>query len=145
MIYRHTQTGWLILTALLVSLSALVVAAIQTPLRALFIPMAILFLALTVTMASLTVTVEGGWLEVRFGRGPIRRRIALADIRAVRRVRNRWLYGWGIRLTPHGWLWNIAGLDAVELDLEGGRRFRIGTDEPDALIAALRFATAERL
>ena len=31
----------------------------------------------------------------------------------------------------------MAGLDAVELHLTNGRRLRIGTDQPDALAAAI--------
>lgn len=31
----------------------------------------------------------------------------------------------------------MAGLDAVELRLTNGRRLQIGTDEPDALAAAI--------
>jgi hypothetical protein len=34
-------------------------------------------------------------------------------------------------------LWNVSGFDAVELVLDDGRRFRIGTDEPLALAAAI--------
>ncbi len=53
---------------------------------------------------------------------------------------NRWYYGWGIRLTPHGRLYNLSGLEAVEVQLNTGKKFRIGTDEPDALVRALRAA-----
>jgi hypothetical protein len=88
----------------------------------------------------LTVLVTSPALHVRFGIGWIRRRIPIANVRSVQLVRNRWYYGWGIRLTPHGWLWNVSGLDAVELELTSGRRFRIGTDEPKALEAAIRRA-----
>ncbi len=56
---------------------------------------------------------------------------------AARIVRNRWWYGFGIRLIPHGSLWNAWGLDAVELDLATGKVLRIGTDEPEALLAAI--------
>jgi hypothetical protein len=34
-------------------------------------------------------------------------------------------------------LWNVSGFEAVELDLPGGRRFRVGTDEPAELVAAI--------
>ena len=88
----------------------------------------------------LTVSLSDQAIHVRFGVGLIRRRIPIADVQSVQAVRNAWYYGWGIRLTPHGWLWNVAGLDAVELELKGGRRFRIGTDEPGALEAAIRRA-----
>ena len=78
-----------------------------------------------------------GAVKLRFGVGLIRRTIPLGRIQAAARVRNRWWYGWGIHLTPHGWLWNVAGLDAVELRLEEGKVFRIGTDDPEGLEAAL--------
>ena len=46
--------------------------------------------------------------------GLIRRRIRIADIRSAAAVRNRWYYGWRLRLTPHGWLYNVSGLNAVQ-------------------------------
>ena len=55
----------------------------------------------------------------------------------MRRVRNKWWYGYGVRKVPNGWMYNVAGLDAVELELGEDRVFRIGTDDPAALMAAL--------
>jgi hypothetical protein len=46
-------------------------------------------------------------------------------------------YGWSIRLTPHGWLYSVSGLAAVELTLQDGKRLRIGTDEPERLCQAI--------
>ncbi|RMG47018.1 MAG: hypothetical protein D6718_04510 [Acidobacteria bacterium] len=94
---------------------------------------------------SLTVEIDEERLSVRFGPGIVRRRIPLSSIRAARPVRNRWYYGWGIRLTPHGWLFNVSGLRAVELEFHSGRRFRIGTDEPERLVAALESATGRSM
>jgi len=34
-------------------------------------------------------------------------------------------------------LWNVSGLRAVEFLLKDGSRFRIGTDEPEALVKAI--------
>ena len=45
--------------------------------------------------------------------------------------------GWGIRKVVGGWMFNVAGLDAVELGLSKGGLFRIGTDEPDQLLEAI--------
>ena len=52
--------------------------------------------------------------------------------------------GWGIRLIPNGWLWNVSGLGAVELSLVNGQRFRIGTDEPEQLATAIQGALKKR-
>ena len=86
----------------------------------------------------LTVEVNKDIVRLAFGFGIIHRSIPRERIAAVTRVRNRWWYSLGIRLTPHGWMWNISGLDAVELTYHDGKKFRIGTDEPEALLEALK-------
>lgn len=53
-------------------------------------------------------------------------------------MKNPWYYGWGIRLPPHGWLFNVSGLDAVEIELAFGRTFRVGTDRPGELAEAIQ-------
>jgi len=66
----------------------------------------------------------------RKGMSPAR----LAEIQSCRPVRNRWWYGWGIRwIGRRKWLFNVAGLDAVELAMKDGTIYRIGTDEPQKL------------
>jgi hypothetical protein len=57
-------------------------------------------------------------------------------VSAWQAVRNPWYVGWGIRMGPSGVVWNVSGLDAVELALSE-KRFRIGTDEPEALVEAI--------
>ena len=49
-----------------------------------------------------------------------------------------WWYGWGIHLTPYGWLYNVSGWDAVAITLRNGRRVSLGTDQPNELCAAIR-------
>jgi hypothetical protein len=93
---------------------------------------------LVVLFSTLTVIVQDGALGVFFGPGLIRRRIPLRRIRDVRTVRTPWYYGWGIRLTPAGWLWRVSGLAGVEIQFDDGHRFRIGSDEPDRLVEVLR-------
>ena len=39
---------------------------------------------------------------------------------------------------PSGWMFNVSGLDALELVLANGKRFRIGTDNPNDVIEARR-------
>jgi len=55
-------------------------------------------------------------------------------------IRIRWWYGWGIHLTPYGWLYNVSELDAVAITLRNGRKFALGTDDPDGLATAIRDA-----
>ena len=88
---------------------------------------------------TLTTTVDDASVVVQFGPvGLIRDRFEVTGIASARVVRNSPLHGVGIRYIHHGRLWNVWGLDAVELQLKNGTRFRIGTDEPHELLQALR-------
>ena len=88
----------------------------------------------------LTVTVSKDFIRLRFGVGVVHKNFAIADVESASVVRNKWWYGWGIRITPHGWLYNVSGYDAVEIVLKNGRYARIGTDEPKRLLAAIEAA-----
>ena len=90
-----------------------------------------------VIVSRLTATVDDRSVTAAFGWGWPARTVEMADVVAVREVRNSWWHGWGIRKVHHGWMYNIAGYDAVELELRSGKVFRIGTDEPAALLAAI--------
>ncbi len=89
-----------------------------------------------VLFSSLTVIVEDDVLRFYFGPGFWERRIPLDDVQRATRVRTSLLHGWGIHRTPHGWLYNVSGLDAVEVETST-ETFRIGTDEPERLRQAL--------
>ena len=45
--------------------------------------------------------------------------------------------GWGIRMGAHGWAYNVKGDRGVQLELRSGRRILIGSQESDALAAAI--------
>lgn len=99
-------------------------------------------LAATVFFSSLTVEVDDEELRFYFGPGFWTRRIPLADIQTAEVVRNSPFVGWGIRYIGRGWLYNVSGLDAVELDVQGEGVVRVGTDEPERLKEALDAARA---
>ena len=100
------------------------------------LPGLILFLA-ALLFYNLTVEVDDTEVRFAFGIGLIRKNYPLSDIAACQPVRNRALYGWGIHLTPHGWLYNVSGLDAVEIEFGNGKKIRLGTDEPAQLARAI--------
>jgi len=86
----------------------------------------------------LTTRVDAISLNLSFGIGVIRKSVLLKDIESAVSVKNRWWYGFGIRLTPHGWMWNMKGLSAIEITYKTGKKFRVGTTNPEGLLAALR-------
>lgn len=105
----------------------------------------ILFIgAITFWFSRLTFVVSGEAVRCYFGAGTPRRTLAGHTIIGFRKVRNKWYYGWGVRHFPGGWMYNVWGLDAMEFDLADGTKFRIGTDEPEDLLAALSVAIGLR-
>ncbi|QOJ15059.1 MAG: hypothetical protein HRU75_10565 [Planctomycetia bacterium] len=135
-IYQHTQIGYVTLLSLLAGLGFIAVVSAYFP-HPVAIAVGVVLAACAVLFSTLTVIVRDAALHVRFGPGLIRRTIPLSRIRSVRSVVTPWYYGWGIRLTPWGWLWNVSGLRAVELAFDNGHTFRIGTDEPEKLASVL--------
>ncbi len=134
--YRHTQVGYWMAGAM-VGLAAVIALRVQS--LTIFGVMCLVTTLASALFGTLTVIVDESSVQVRFGPvSLLRERIAVTDVTHARAVRNSPLYGWGVRYIPHGRLWNVWGLDAVELQLRNGTRFRIGTDEPEALLRALR-------
>ena len=135
--YRHTQIGYLLLVALGGALALILCLMLITGFNWIAVIVSIILAGCLWTFATLTVTLDSNKLEVRFGPGFIRLSFLLSDIVAHRVVVNPWYYGWGIRLIPDGWLYNVSGLWAVELRMANGKRFRIGTDDAEGLALAL--------
>ena len=138
--YSHTQTGALLRVAALLPVPFVVGAvalAHNTRVLAIGAPLIIIVSLTGFAFSSLTIEIDADALRWLFGLGVWKKRIALEDVASVTPVRNRWWYGFGIHRTPRGWLYNVAGLDAVEICLRNGRTLRLGTDEPGELIKAL--------
>jgi hypothetical protein len=103
----------------------------------LFLPLALVLAATGWVFSSLTVEVFPEELTWYFGPGFWRKSIQRREIASATPVRNKWWWGWGIHLTPRGWLYNVSGLEAVEIALRNGKTIRIGSDEATALAQAL--------
>ncbi len=139
--YQHTQLA-LRLGASLVGVGLLIVlGALVTDQPAEVVTVTVVVLVVlastAVVMSRLTVTVDTDEVRVAMGWGWPSRTVPLGDVTHVTAARGAWWHGIGIHRIPGGTLWNVAGLDAVELGLPSGRFLRIGTDDPDGLIAAL--------
>jgi len=134
--YEHTQTGGILL--IVGGSVALFFLARVSPFA--FGIVLLVFLG----FGALAVSIDHSHIVIRFGVPPLlgwfRKRVSLDTVQDYRTVRNSWLHGFGIRYIGNGWLYNVAGLDAVELRLTNGRRLRVGTDEPNALAAAIAHA-----
>jgi hypothetical protein len=134
MTYKHMQTGWVVLGVCVGLMLLFEFLPKQRVPREVFFPaLILLLLVIIILMGALTVEVDDVTIRLRFGVGLVRKTFSLADVASCKPVRNKWWWGWGIKCIPGGWLYNVSGLDAVELKLKNGKIFRIGTDEPQAL------------
>ena len=91
---------------------------------------------------SLTVRVSRSDIALSFGVGLIRKQFPIGDISSASIVQNRWYNGFGIRKIRGGWLYNVSGFDAIEIQLKNERKYRIGTNQPKELLAAVESALA---
>ena len=146
--YKHTQIGYLMLVVtlfVLVFFTWLQITARAEPPSYYsgtnFAITAIMALVLFIlaSFSTLAVVIDGQFLKISFGWGIFRKKFPLTEIVSVRKVKNHWYYGWGVRLWfwPKMWIFNVSGFDAIELTMKNGKIYRIGTDEPDILEEAL--------
>lgn len=99
----------------------------------------VVILAWILVFLRLRVIVTDSTIIAHFGTSKPRREYRFEDIKEVAATINPWWYGVGIRLMPSGgWLYNVAGNKSVELRFHKGHPFRIGTDQPENLLTALR-------
>ena len=140
--YEHTQPGTLMIVTLAVSALVCAAFAYSDTSASRWIPGAVALgmIVLAWLFSSLTVVVNDKEVQWYFGPGAWNYRMALSDIESAQPVRNSWINGWGIRVGPSFRLYNVSGLDAVELNLKNGDIRRIGTDDPAGLAKGLAAA-----
>ena len=147
-LYQHRQIGIAVLGItlaaflLLVDLAVVVIIFVTTA-SALFLgivsALILIVIASAIVFSSLTIQVTPTAVKWHFGFGLLNNAVPLSAIRAVREVKSAWWHGWGIRRLPgQTRLYAVSGLQAVELELEDGRKIRLGSDEAGKLSGAIR-------
>lgn len=134
--YKEFQPGWilfvLILPAQLLITYLYFNGLGDKPLdRNSFMIISLLNFLVCLLFYGLTTSITADKITASFGIGIIRKRILIKRIKSVEIVKNPWYYGWGIRFIPKGMLYNISGLDGVELRFKDTNSvIRIGTRQP---------------
>jgi hypothetical protein len=136
--YRHTQFAWVIWAILLWISSFLAVAAQLIGFNAGIVGFAALLLLVAVAFYGLTVEVNKDSREVSFWFGPGvgKKSLNFDEIDSVSAVRNSLRHGIGMRISNDGWVYAAAGFSAIEIALKDGMKYRIGTNDQDALLAS---------
>jgi len=137
MIYNHTQIGRLMIFVFI--FTSLLFAGIFVAGREEFnlgiLALMILILIIIASFGTLTVMIDGEYLRIKFGYGIFKKKIKLEDIVLAKAVKHKWYHGWGIRYWPWQsmWIYNVSGFDVLEIETKYGKKYRIGTDEPQEL------------
>lgn len=136
--YKHIQIGYLIIAVFSTVLLGMLLLMLTNRFHGIVFGVFLVLLFCLWMFATLTVEVDDTHLRFWFGKGLSRKTFPLEEIMACRVVTNPWYHGWGIHLTPQGWLYNVSGRVAVELKLKNGKGLRLGTDDPEGLIQAIQ-------
>ena len=144
--YQHTQIGYLMLAVLAtVALFYFWIYGVIANEAGRAPAAAVMFFVVFIlaSFSSLKITINEQYLKIKFGYGIFRKNFPLNEITSVKSVKNHWYYGWGIRLWlwPRMWIFNVSGFDAVEITMKNGKIYRIGTDVPAELEAAIKQST----
>ena len=126
-------------TAGAVGIAFWVTASVTRP-PPLFIPIVVMALVALIIMTFSTLIIEVTDRDIAFGFrfGAMRRRIPFTDIVRAERSTIAWWHGTGVK---YGWKstnYLVWPGPAVALTLTSGRTIRVGTDDPDAVLAALK-------
>jgi len=146
MAYEHTQYGYFgvgtIVLMVVVAITALPESFAESMLLGWSITAMLIAIAvLVVWFSRLVVQIDQGELVASFGPGRPRKAIDLTAGTAVTPVRNAWTQGWGIRKISNGWMYNVWGLDAIEIEMPSGTIARIGTNDMENLLASVQVYT----
>ena len=94
-----------------------------------YVGLSALMLGCILFMYKMVIEIDENQISFKFGVGLFKRTYPINELISCSSVRSSLLSGFGIRKIANGWLYNISGLDAIELrfiDKKNG--IRIGTN-----------------
>lgn len=145
MTYKKSQTGWLIIIITTPIFILLLITYLNqwgnNPIPLIpYLAISGILILVVLLFYKLTIQIDGRKIEAIYGIGLIKFTIKIDVLNSVSIIGTPWWYGWGIRFTPKGWLYNIHGSKAVRLEYrrEGkSKKIMLGTPEPDKLKESL--------
>ena len=146
MVYNKSQTGWAIIFIFTLVIIHIFLSYTfewgNSPLTLkYFLLLTGLFTIVILLFYKLTVEINGTVLKLTYGIGLIKFSYKIDKLEEIEVVKNPWYYGFGIRITTKGMLYNIQGLKAIRLCFTNGGKKKcimVGTSEPKLLKKALK-------
>lgn len=142
--YREFQFSWLII-GIFLPMQALTtylyinrIGNNPLPLTG-YVYLTVLFFIIVLLFYGMTTLIDNDKIVISFGIGLIRKRVVIRDIKYAQPVQTPWYYGYGIRWIPNGWLFNVSGSDAVQINFKHHKRIiTIGTRKQAVLTNEIR-------
>ena len=148
--YKKFQPGWVILITFTIVMVLLTLSYIKqwgsNPLdKGGYIFMMLLFGTLLLMFYGMTIIITDSQILIRLGIGLITRKINLSEIISADTKKYPVYFGYGIRITPGGILYNVNGRHAVEIRLKNKKNvIWIGTNDWDNLKNVIDAAIRKR-
>ncbi len=144
--YKKTQISWLFISVFSFILADINISYFyhldskQLPFK-IYVLLTVFFILMMLLFFRLTIKVEKERIHIIYGIGLIHIKVRPSLIDKVRITRFPWYYGFGIRKTSRGMLYNVQGLNAVEISYvninKASKTVLIGSPEAEKLQAAI--------
>ncbi len=141
--YTERQIGWVIILPILALIGFQVVLFTnqwgENPLNlSSLVIISLILMVCLLLFFQMKTTVDNEKIQILFGIGLIKKIIYIRNVKEVSIVTNKWYNGLGIKIINNGWMYNIQGLNAIELKLKNTKSIiRIGTADSEKLKQAV--------
>jgi hypothetical protein len=137
LIYRHEQIGRIYIALLGFMTVLCIVLALVTRSTTFALTVGAILVLVCISFARLTIEVDPTGVRWGMTFGIPSGFIPMEEIVSVDVVPVSFWYGIGIHITLRGWVWNVALGRGVQIHRCGGMPIVLGTDDPEALVAAI--------
>ena len=134
-IYNNTQIWKLpIIFFLWFNIFFLIISIINKEFLSLSI-LSVVFLICLLLFYKLNISINESKIHLKYWIWLIQKSFLLNEIKSVKIVKNKWYYGWGIRVLffPMIVIFNISWLDAIEIVMSNNNVFRIWSNDVEKL------------
>jgi len=145
--YKYTQFGTLSVILMVPVLILIIIMLFMVGQKDLIQSLVLIFLAVTFLICLLifykmTIRINDTHVIFRMGIGLITKEYELSQIKGCKPVRNSLLEAIGIRKIQGGWLYNVTGVEAVEISFKNKKHIvRIGSNKSGEISAIINKLT----
>ncbi|MCF2856283.1 hypothetical protein L1286_02285 [Pseudoalteromonas sp. SMS1] len=144
--YHKTQLAWAIWGILAWLSTFVVMGVVLLGNNVGVLAFGIILLLVAFAFYGLTIKVDSTDKKLSwwFGPGLAKKTLNFDDIDEVKAVTNSFRHGIGMRISHDGWVYSVSGFKAVEVSMNDGTKYRLGTADQQGLLEALQVKVKEQ-